>query len=510
MNDDTLEVELILNDQKFRGRLRNVKKDLDDFDNTLKKTKRGLAEADSGFSRFMSGFSAGIGVIKAFAGGMIAGSVALGGFAFKSVQAAADLEALALSVENLEGNSRAATARLAQLRQAARAPGLGYSEAIQGYVGLRNARLDGSFSVDLLQNVANANARAGGGRDRFERILLQISQIANRPFLMGEELTVLEENGLSLRPALRDRFGTADPEELRRLGIDSQQVLRGINQELAKLPRVGGGARNTLDNVADSLNQLMAGVGFGLLGTGGAALAAAPDAMDQLNAAGVDKLLGETLGQQFLAIFGIAETGADGFASAMIDAGAAAVGFGAALRNATLNITAIANAIGGFDPTRGFGVAGEVMREIRRRSGRGPKTISEAVAGTDGLDLSPMAEAQRFRDEAELKRELDRKERDKRKKQLDEDIKNLDAQEGRGGSAAGPSVVPILTRIEENTRPLREIADQILGGGGFANQSFNARNASAWGRGGGGGQGERFLRAIIVDELATQLRLGPQ
>lgn len=187
-----------------------------------------------------------------------AGAVA-GGYSL--MKQAAEFDSLKQSLISVEGSARAAGDALKRLKELAKAPGLGFGEAVQAYTGLRNAGLGQQFADQIIKEFANANARGGGNAETFGRILTQIRQASGRQFLAQEDLTPIGEAGIPINKILKDAFGTGDTEELKKKGIDAQTALRGIVAELAKLKRVAGGQQNEFDNLADALQfaQVAAG-----------------------------------------------------------------------------------------------------------------------------------------------------------------------------------------------------------------------------------------------------------
>jgi tape measure domain-containing protein len=180
---------------------------------------------------------------------------------FGLAKQAAEFDSLRQSLVSVEGDARKAADSLKRLKDLAKAPGLGFEEAVRGYTGLRNAGLTQQFADELIKQFANANARGGGNAETFGRILTQVRQAAGRPFLAQEDLTPIGEAGIPINKVLKDAFGTGDTEELKSKGIGAQQALEGIVKELAKLQRVAGGAQNEFDNIGDALK--FAGVAAG-------------------------------------------------------------------------------------------------------------------------------------------------------------------------------------------------------------------------------------------------------
>ena len=189
------------------------------------------------------------------------GAAALGKSAFEQYAA---FDSLVKALESVEGSAEKAKLAIADLKQIAKAPGIGFEEAVRAYTGLRNARVGQGMAESLIAGIGNANARSGGGVEQFGRAMLAIQQIAMKQYLQGEELLQLMEAGIPVQGLMKDRFGTTDTEQLKKQGITSAMVLAALSEELAKLPRAAGGAQNTLDNFSDSIKFAFINAGSGL------------------------------------------------------------------------------------------------------------------------------------------------------------------------------------------------------------------------------------------------------
>ncbi len=172
---------------------------------------------------------------------------------FSLMKEAASFDSLRMSLIAVEGSARAAKAELADLKKIAKAPGIGFEESVRGYTGLRNAGYDEKFAERIEREFANATATGGGGAEEFGRIMVQLRQAAGREYLSQEDLTPIGEAGVPVNSILKRRFGTGDTEELKSKGVTAKDAIRGIVEELERLPRVAGGAKGVLDNIADAI-----------------------------------------------------------------------------------------------------------------------------------------------------------------------------------------------------------------------------------------------------------------
>jgi tape measure domain-containing protein len=286
-------------------------------------------------------------ITKTAAAGIAVLSGAMVGLGVASLRAYGNLERLQLGLNAVEGSADIANDRLKELRELSKSPGLGFEQAVSSYGMLRNAGASTAFAQSLIREIANANARGGGGPMEFGNVMRQVAQTLNRPFLQGEELNSFREAGLPVDKALRSRFGTSDTEQLQKNGVSSMMVLTAIVEEFSKLERVSGGFSNALDNLTDTVNTALAAIGSGLVPVIMAASESVSTAFGELTDSGVLKLFGETMakigndvGQAFSAAGGGVTV-----AEALIEFGAVVIDVASLMGQVSAKLAAIVNAI---------------------------------------------------------------------------------------------------------------------------------------------------------------------
>jgi tape measure domain-containing protein len=250
------------------------------------------------------------GVMDAMRLAGVAAGVALAGIgiaaagAFAAFKQYAAFESLENGLVAVEGNAKKAKQALEDLKRIARQPGIGYEEAVRGYAGLRRGGADAEFSQRAVAAAGNANAFAGGNVESFQRMMLAFGQILNKPFLQGEELMQLNEAGLPASRIIRERFGSADGNDLKKMGVTSGMALEALVEAMEKMPKAAGGAQNLLDNITDSLKFAMVGLGAGLASGVGNPLNSVLKTLDQLNSNKYFESLGANIGRIFEAVAG--------------------------------------------------------------------------------------------------------------------------------------------------------------------------------------------------------------
>lgn len=183
------------------------------------------------------------------------------GLATASIKAYGDIEALKKGLEAVAGSAELAEKQFKDMKEVAKLPGLGLQEAVKGTINLQAIGFSANKAKTTLLQFGNAVATVGKGRVEFERAIYGISQLANTPFPLGEDLNIVADVLPQVRTLLNDTFGTSRTEELRALGISSQQLVDTIINGLGKLPRVSGGVKNAFENMRDSIQQSLGRIG---------------------------------------------------------------------------------------------------------------------------------------------------------------------------------------------------------------------------------------------------------
>lgn len=173
---------------------------------------------------------------------------------------AAEFDALAQAVGALEGSAERAGAAMKALREIAAAPGLGFEEAVRGFMLLRNQNMTAPGALRTVAAAGRANALVGGGPEQLQSILLAMSQMAGGR-LSQEEINQLNTANVPGARFLRQAFGTSDTEALQRRGVTGAMAAEALVKEFEKLPSITDTAKNAFDNLGDAVK--FAVVSFG-------------------------------------------------------------------------------------------------------------------------------------------------------------------------------------------------------------------------------------------------------
>lgn len=194
--------------------------------------------------------------------GVTAPLVGLAGFA---VKAAADMDSLKRSLDAMTGSSAETAVQMERLKQVARAPGLGFREAVQGSVNLQAVGFAATDAERAIMAFGNAIATTGGGKAELDRVLFQLTQMAATGRIVAQDLRPIIQTAPAVAKALNELFGTTSAEAISSQ-VDSFEEFFGLLiPKLESMPSVAGGAANSLENLGDAAFRARAALGDQLL-----------------------------------------------------------------------------------------------------------------------------------------------------------------------------------------------------------------------------------------------------
>ncbi|RZK25967.1 MAG: hypothetical protein EOO43_04160 [Flavobacterium sp.] len=222
--------------------------DVSEFQNAIKTVNEKLKETGDKMKQIGSDLSTYVSLPLA----------ALGGAAIKAF---GDIQALQNGLTAVTGNAQETAIQFERLKELAKLPGLGLKEVTKGSVNLQVIGFTAEKAEKSIKAFGNAVATVGGGAEQFDRALYGLAQLANTDFPLGEDLNIIKDAIPQVTPLLKEAFGTARSDELKELGVSSQQVVDTIVNGLGKLPAVTGGVNNAFENLKDGVFQNLAEVG---------------------------------------------------------------------------------------------------------------------------------------------------------------------------------------------------------------------------------------------------------
>jgi len=171
----------------------------------------------------------------------------------------------ATGVEAIGLAASATQARLKELQEIAKAPGIGFEQAVQGDIRLRAVGISAEQSAKILREFANAIALTGGGAGELNSVTVQLGQLSAKGKVLAQDLRPIIEAAPAVSQALQKLYGTVDSEtiskSLEKQGKSSTDFVATLTDELAKIPRVAGGFSNALENALQGGQQDLARIG---------------------------------------------------------------------------------------------------------------------------------------------------------------------------------------------------------------------------------------------------------
>lgn len=222
------------------------------LDKQLNKISRSLNSIGSGLKSFGTSLTV----------GLTAPLTALGVLATRN---AVSLDSLKRGLAAITGSAADAAVQLDRLREIAKAPGIGFQEAIQGSIRLQAVGFSALEAERALKQFANAVALTGGGRDELERVTVQLGQLAAKGKVVAQDLKPIIEAAPAVGQALLQAFGTVNSEDIQKLGLSTDEFLDKLLDALNDLPKAAAGAKNAFENFSDSVFVATSAIGEAIL-----------------------------------------------------------------------------------------------------------------------------------------------------------------------------------------------------------------------------------------------------
>jgi tape measure domain-containing protein len=184
--------------------------------------------------------------------------IALGAASLKSF---ADIEKLQNGLIAIMGSSEEAGIEMEKLRKVAENPGLALPEVVKASASLQSVGMNADAARETITQFGNAVARAGGGAEQFDGVVLALSQISAVGKVTQEDLNQIKERLPEFARVMKEEFGVVTAEGIRELGISSEEFIKRSVGALGNLERANGGLANTFDNLQDNVSASLAELG---------------------------------------------------------------------------------------------------------------------------------------------------------------------------------------------------------------------------------------------------------
>lgn len=219
-----------------------------DFDKSLSTVEKRLERSSRQFSQLGNDLTLAI-------------TAPLAALGVSAIQQAGEIESLKLAMtstfESAGRSAAEATAEVEALRQAAKAPGIDFEQAVRGSVRLQGVGFSAEEARATLVELANAISLTGGTAFELDAVTRQFAQMTAKGRVLQEDVTILSENMPRIADLMQKAFGTASVEAIREMGVTGKEFVQRLTEAAAALPRVEGGIKNALVNAgAEARNSL--------------------------------------------------------------------------------------------------------------------------------------------------------------------------------------------------------------------------------------------------------------
>lgn len=223
-----------------------------DFDKSLTAVEKRLERSGRKFSQLGNDLALSI-------------SLPLAALGASAVKQAGEIEALKLAMTSTfkdAGRSAGDAAKeIDALREAAKAPGLDFEQAIKGSIRLQGVGLSAEEARKTLTEMANAIALTGGTAQELDGVTRQFAQMISKGRVLQEDVSILAENMPKISDLMQKAFGTRNVEAIRNMGVSGAEFVKRITEAANGLTRVEGGIKNALVNAGAEARQSLAALG---------------------------------------------------------------------------------------------------------------------------------------------------------------------------------------------------------------------------------------------------------
>jgi hypothetical protein len=274
-------------------------------------------------------------------------------------------------------------------------------------------------------------------------MMYAFSQILNKPFLQGDELLQLNDAGLPASKIIREKFGSADGEDLKKANVTSAMAVAALLEAMEKMPKVSGGFQNALDNLSDSVTLATAQFGMTMNEKFLPTITKIGDEISKLTEAGYFTELGES-------IAGITATFEGRDVPGDIRAVADAIKFLADTAESTANVG-----------REGYNIIEKIQDVFKDIPGTPGWMRAQARAQEEGTNFEK-AQSENF--ESWKAKGIDVDKILKERADREQSRKDKAAEDAKPASAASQQI-EYLKQIATNTKAMPEVMKTILGGG---------------------------------------------
>lgn len=423
-------------------------------------------------------------VIAFGATALASGAVALINLGKSATEANAKMRSLERGLMAVTGGAGETAEQMKRLEQIALLPGLDLRNVVQSFTDLKSSGVGVSTAERAIKSFGNALATVGRGPADLAGVLYGVRQLATSDTILAEDLNIIKERVPQVTKALRELYGTSRPEDIVKMGVDPDTLLAALIAKMEELPQATGDIEEAWINLGDQWTKVLSKMG----GPINDVLIPILERASNFLAYIADSGIAERIGTQWAKLFNGDAIG-DGI-----------IGFIAVVAAGLKNL-----------PTLISDVA-EQFKSAMLAMLRAGDAVINLLNRIPGLKLPSMEQAAKAALAAGMGSSILGPAGAKFAVNTMEDAKKLTqgfgslitsgpepAEEDEPGAGKlGGKATGILERIEQNTRPLLDFRQMILGGGELGGMGVTAAEITGLKKGSRSGRAGR-IEAVIAD-----------
>jgi tape measure domain-containing protein len=323
-----LKAVLSIDTRRFDSGIRGADRSLKDVAASAGGTGRAFAGMEGGFRTAAGGANVLRGALAAVAKAtVVLGLIDVGR---QAIQTAVKFDSYSKALESTLGSSKRVKQEMRDLKEIAKLPGIGLEESIQSFQRFVAVGVSAAKSKKLIEGLGKLNAKSGGSAENFNESARQFSQILSAGKITEENLGVIKERMPAFAKILKDTFGTATAEGLKKAGVSTDQFVAKISDAMQRTKGVTNTAQNSFDNFSSAATDALNSIGTLALPavTKGLdfvsnSIQGLSDSLSAFSESSIGQKIGANLSSAFSSIESAATKVGAAFKSAFADAGIA-------------------------------------------------------------------------------------------------------------------------------------------------------------------------------------------
>lgn len=181
--------------------------------------------------------------------------IGFGLLAKQAVDVVGKFDRMSRAMTTLEGTAQAATARMDELREAGKLPGVDFAQAVQADIRLRSVGVSAEMSRAAIVEFGNALALAGGSAQDLDGVVLALTQIISKGKVSAEEINQIAERVPQVRRVMQQAFGTADTEALQKMKLTAEEFVGTLINGFGQLDRATAGLDEQFSDIRTTIEM---------------------------------------------------------------------------------------------------------------------------------------------------------------------------------------------------------------------------------------------------------------